>query len=206
MLTRLSAHPGKPSLNLGNVGDKACATTEEQAPAEHPHNVPPDSSQTPATSTKKGSFNYDREKGDFLMRWANIAEFDAWHWTEELAYSIEFITVQVTNGKVLYLEKCDYVCSHQASRGEVPYQKKHPDQQHKIGSKKSGCTCQITIKHYHHTEMILGQYAEEHDHELGVKNIAYTQLLQEAQDQIRSMLHQRVDPQEIVCNHYLFST
>ena len=206
MLTGLSAHPGEPSLDLGNVGDKACATAEEQAPVEHPHDAPPDSSQTPATSTKKGSFNYDHEKGNFLMRWANIAEFDAWRWMEELAYSIEFITTWVTNGKALYLEKCDYVCSCQASRGEVPYQKKHPDRQCKIRSKKSGCTCQITIKHYHHTEMILGQYAEEHDHELGVENIAYTRLLWEAQDQIRSMLHWRVDPWEIMRNHYLFST
>ena len=54
--------------------------------------------------------------------------------------------------------------------------------------------------------MILGWYAKEYDHKLGVKNIAYTQLSQEAQDQIRSMLHQRVDPQEIMRNHYLFST
>ena len=177
MLTRLSAHPDEPSLDLGNVGDKACATTEEQAPAEHPCNTPPDSSQTPATSTKKGSFNYDREKGDFPMRCANITEFDAWCWMEELTYSIEFITAWVTNGRVLYLEKCDYVCSHQASGGEVPYQKKHPDWQCKIRSKKSGCTCQITIKCYHHTEMILGWYAKEDNHELGVENIAYTQLL-----------------------------
>ena len=194
MLTRPSAHPGEPSLDLGNVGDEAHATVEEQAPVEHPCNAPPDSSQTPATSTKKKSFNYDREKGDFPMRWANIAEFDAWRWMEELAYSIEFITVQVTNGKALYLEKCNYVCSRQASGGEVPYQKKHPDWQRKIRSKKSGCTCQITIKCYHHTEMILGRYAEEHDHELGVENIAYTRLSREAQDQIRSMLHWRVDP------------
>ena len=206
MLTRLSTHPGKPSLDLGNVRDKACATMEEQAPVEHPCNVPPNSSQTPATSTKKGSFNYDCKKGDFLMRWANIAEFDAWRRMEELTYSIEFITMRVTNGKALYLEKCNYVCSCQVSGGEVPYQKKHPDQQCKIGSKKSGCTCQITIKRYHHTEMILGWYAEEHNHELGVENIAYTWLSREAQDQIRSMLHWRVDPQEIMCNHYLFST
>ena len=140
------------------------------------------------------------------MRWAKITKFDMWHQTEELAYSIKFITAWVTNEKALYLEKHDYVCSHQASRGEVPYQKRHPDQQCKIGSKRSGYTCQITIKRYHYTEMILGQYAEEHDHKLGIENIAYTQLLWEAQDQIRSMLHWRVDPQEIVCNHYLFST
>ena len=189
MPTRPSTHPGKPSLDLGNVRDKAHATMEEQVPIECPCNAPPDSSQTPTTSTKKGSFNYDHKKGNFPMRWANITKFDTWHQTEELTYSIEFITMQVTNGKVLYLEKCDYMCSCQVSRGEVPYQKKHPDQQCKIRSKKSGCACQITIKCYHHTEMILGQYAEEHDHELGVENIAYTWLLQEAQDQIRSMLH-----------------
>ena len=206
MPTRPSAHPGEASLNLGNVRDKAHATVEEQVPVEHPCNTPPNSSQTPVTSTKKGSFNYDRKKGNFPMRWANITKFDAWRWMEELAYSIEFITMWVTNGKALYLEKHDYMCFCQVSGGEVPYQKKHPDQQCKIRSKKSGCTCQITIKHYHHTEMILGQYAEKHDHELGVENIAYTWLLREAQDQIRSMLHWRVDPREIVCNHYLFST
>ena len=98
MPTGPSTHPGKHSLDLGNVRDKACATAEEQVPVEHPHNVSPNSSQTPATSTKKGSFNYDHKKGDFLMRWANIAEFDMWCQMEELAYSIEFITLQVTNG------------------------------------------------------------------------------------------------------------
>ena len=206
MPTRPSAHPGKPSLDLGNVRDKAHATIEEQAPTECPCDVPPDSSQTPLTLTKKGSFNYDHEKGNFLMKWANIAKFDTWCQIEELTYSIEFITAWVTNGKALYLEKHDYVCSRQVSRGEVPYQKKDPNWQHKIESKKSGCTCQITIKQYHYTKMILGRYTEEHDYELDVKNIAYTWLLREAQDQIRLMLHWRVDPWEIVQNHYLFST
>ena len=117
MLTRSSTHPGEPSLDLGNVGDKAHATTEEQAPVECPCDTPPNSSQTPAISTKKGSFNYDREKGNFLIRWANIAEFDTWRQTEELAYSIKFITMWVTNGKVLYLEKRNYMCSCQVSRG-----------------------------------------------------------------------------------------
>jgi hypothetical protein len=127
MTTGLSACPAEPSLDLGNVGDQACAIAEEQVPAERPCDAPPNSSQTPATSTKKGSFNYDHEKGSFLMRWANIAKFDVWHWTEELAYSIKFITAWVTNRKALYLEKHNYVCSHQVSGGKVPYQKKHPD-------------------------------------------------------------------------------
>ena len=98
MPTGPSTNPGESSLDLGSVRDKACATAEEQVPAEHPHNAPPNSSQTPATSTNKGSFNYDCKKGDLPMRWANITEFDMWCWMEELAYSIEFIIMQLTNG------------------------------------------------------------------------------------------------------------
>ena len=206
MPTRLSAHPGEPSLDLGNVKDKAHAIVEEQAPTECPCDMPFDSSQTLPTLTKKGSFNYDQEKGNFSMKWVNIAKFDTWCQIEELTYSIEFIIAQVTNGKALYLEKHDYVCSHQVCGGEVPQQKKDPDWQHKIGSKKSSCGCQITIKQYHYIKMILERYTEEHDYEVGVENIAYTWLLREAQDQIRLMLDWRVDLWEIMWNHYIFST
>ena len=91
MPTRPSAHPGEPSLDLGNVRDKAHTTVEEQAPTECLCNMPFNSSQTPPTLTKKGSFNYDWEKGNFPMKWANIAKFDTWCQMEELTYSIEFI-------------------------------------------------------------------------------------------------------------------
>ena len=84
MPTGPSTNPGESSLDLGSVRDKACATAEEQVPAEHPHNAPPNSSQTPATSTNKGSFNYDCKKGDLPMRWANITEFDMWCWMRNL--------------------------------------------------------------------------------------------------------------------------
>ena len=52
--------------------------------------------------------------------------------------------------------------------------------------------------------MVLGRYAEEHDHDLGMENLAYTWLSCGAQDQIMSMLHWRVDLQEIMCIHYQF--
>jgi hypothetical protein len=75
---------------------------------------------------------------------------------EELTYSIEFITACVVNRGALYLEKHFYVCSHQASGRNKNYQKKHPNRQCKIESKKTGCACQIVIKHYHHMPIVLG--------------------------------------------------
>jgi hypothetical protein len=37
----------------------------------------PEHSETPATSKRKGSFNWDRENG-WALKWASIAEFEAW--------------------------------------------------------------------------------------------------------------------------------
>jgi hypothetical protein len=68
------------------------------------------------------------------------------------------------------------------SRGQKKYEKKHPDWQCKIDSKKIGCRCQIEIKCYPHTLTILGHYAEEHDHKIQLANVTYTRLSQAARD------------------------
>ena len=44
-----------------------------------------------------------------------------------------------------------------------------------------------------------------HDHKIGSDNIAYTWMLGIAQEQIKSMLVQKVDHKEIVRNQSLFS-
>ena len=160
---------------------------------------PPKSSETPATSKRRGSFNWDRENG-WEMKWAGIVDFEAWLKEEQLAKSIEFILSSTKPGKGLWSKKQTYVCSRQKSGGQKEYEKKHPDWQRKIDSKKTGCRCQIEIKYYPHTLTILGCYAEEHDHKIQLGNIAYTRLSQAARDQIKVMLKQKVDQKEIVCN------
>jgi hypothetical protein len=93
-----------------------------------------------------------------------------------------------------------YICSRQLSGGRSKYQKKHPERQRKIESKKTGCRCRIIIKYYPHTSAILGCYASEHDHEIGLANIAYTWMSRVAREKINYKLSQKIDPREIVRN------
>jgi hypothetical protein len=134
------------------------------------------------------------------MEWENIDEFEAWLKGEQLADSIEFIVSSTKTGTRLWTKKRTYVCSRQMSGGQKKYEKVHPDWQRKLDSKKTGCRCQIEIKHYPHTLIILGRYAKQHDHQIQLANVAYTRLSQAARDQIKVMLKWKVDQKEIVCN------
>jgi hypothetical protein len=136
---------------------------------------PLESSETPATSKMKGSFNWDRENG-WVMEWAGIAEFDTWLREEQLAKSIEFTVSSTKPGTWLWTKKLTYVCSRQMSGGKKKDEGKYPDRQRKIDSKKTGCLCQIQIKFYPHTQTILGRYTQEHDHEIQLANVTYTHL------------------------------
>ena len=154
--------------------------------------------ETPANSKKMGSFNWNRENG-WAIKWAGITEFDTWLKEERLAKLIEFILSCTKMGTPLWSGKRIYVCSHQMSGGQKLYDKKLPDQQRKINSKKTGCRCQIKIKSYPHTETILGCYKEDHNYKIQLANIANTRLLQVDHDKIKVMLKQKVDQKEIVC-------
>ena len=161
----------------------------------------PDNAESPATSRKKGSFYWDWEKGGFTLEWENLAEFDMWRRMEESTCSIQFIMSHSRKGGIRWSEKATYVCSRQHSGGRTTYEKKHPERHRKIGTKKTGCSCHIVIKQYHHTPTVLGRYAADHDHEIGAANIAYTRLSGTSREQIKDMLTQRVDRREIVSSH-----
>jgi hypothetical protein len=138
------------------------------------------------------------------LEWSDFAAFNAWRREEELRYSIELIAstvkrgVTVKRGGPLWTEKRLYVCSRQPSGGRTEFEKKHPDWRRKIGSKKTGCRCRVVIKLYPHTDAILGNYTNTHDHEVGSENIAYTRMSHVAREQIKSMVVQKVDRKEIV--------
>jgi hypothetical protein len=90
------------------------------------------------------------------------------------------------------------MCSRQPSGGWKNYQKKYPERQCKIDSKKSGCHCQIVIKRYHHTPTILGRYEVKHNHEVSLANLAYTHMSRIAWEKIKFMLQLKIDCREIV--------
>jgi len=195
-----SAPPAELCLDLGLTRSNAPAAPERSPRAERPSDDPPETAETPATSTRRGSFNYDREHGVFNLEWANFAAFDAWRREEELRYSIELVASTVKPGGPLWTQYRLYVCSRQLSGGRKQYEKKNPAWNRKIDSKKTGCRCRVAIKLYPHTDIILGHYTSTHDHEIGSGNIAYTRMSGVAREQIRSMLVQRVDHKEIVRN------
>ena len=171
---------------------------------ERPSDNPLETAETLATSTRRGSFNYDREHGDYPLEWSNLDTFNAWRWEEELRYLIELIASMVKHGGPLWTEKRLYICLRQLSGGWNPYEKKNLGWKCKINSKKKGCHCWVVIELYPHTDTILGNYTNTHDHEISSDNIAYTWMLGVAQGQIKSMLVQKVDHKEIVCNWNLF--
>jgi len=98
MRTGLSAPPAKLCLNLGLVRSNAPAASDQSTCTECPSDDPLETAETPATSTGRGSFNYDRERGDYLMEWSNLTAFNAWCQEKELHYSIELILSMVKHG------------------------------------------------------------------------------------------------------------
>jgi len=158
----------------------------------------PDNAKSPATSRKVGSFNWDWEQGRFTHEWANLAKFETWCCIEERTSSIELVASTTwANGK-LWSQWQLFVCGCQDSRGGRTYQKKNPNREHTIPSKKTGCHCEVLIKQYPHMSTVLGHYIANHNYEIGAANIAHTRLSSTTQERIKMMLIQTIDRREIM--------
>jgi hypothetical protein len=53
-------------------------------------------------------------------------------------------------------------------------------------------------------QIVLGQYEEDHDHDLGLANICFTHLSHASWEQIRIDLEMKIDPREIVRDNLKF--
>jgi len=171
-----SAPPAELCLDLGLVRSNAPTTSEQSTHTKHPSD-PLETVETPATLTRRGSFNYNQERGKYPMEWSDLTAFNAWRQEEELRYSIKLILSVVKRGGPLWTERRVYVCSCQMSGGQKKYEKKNLGWHRKIDSKKTGCHCHVAIKLYPHTDTILGNYTNTHNHEIGSTNITYTRML-----------------------------
>jgi hypothetical protein len=158
-----------------DLGNEIGASPEASRRADCPEGFTPDCADTaenPATSKRKGSYIYDKKNGKFLMEWPTIADFHAWREAEQLAHSIELIrsTAVIPNGPI-WMERHTFVCSRALSGGgQYKYEPKY-ERQRKIESKKIQCPCHVVIKRYLHTQIVLGHYHSEHNHELGIPNV-----------------------------------
>ena len=88
---------------------------------------PLESSETPATSKRRGSFNWDWDwENGWEMKWAGIVDFEAWLKEEQLAKLIEFILSSTKLGKGLWFKKWTYVCLRQKFEEQKEYKKSTP--------------------------------------------------------------------------------
>jgi hypothetical protein len=65
---------------------------------------------TPTTSRRQGGFNFDQEWGLYPLQWDNMDDLEAWHWKEELAYTIKILaSSQYYGGPTLLWTLCHIV-------------------------------------------------------------------------------------------------
>ena len=100
----------------GSISDESeeedtCSTSDESK-----GEGTPDNAGSPAASTKRGGFDWDREKGRFNLEWANLAKFEMWRQVEERMSSIELIASSTRTG-VNYSRLQCFVCGCQYSGG-----------------------------------------------------------------------------------------
>jgi hypothetical protein len=79
------------------------------------------------------------------------------------------------------------------------------DWEQNIPSKKTGCLCNVMIKCYLDTEIVLRHYENMHDHLIGIANAPFRRLTAKSWEQMREMVIQKIDLREIVHNHISFS-
>jgi hypothetical protein len=99
-----------PSAPTQDVGNGAHAAPEGMGPAEDTReNTLGPGAEIPASSNRRGSFNYDRTHGILPLEWPNIAAFHVWCRNEELAHSIELISSTTSHGGQVWTLRRIYV-------------------------------------------------------------------------------------------------
>ncbi|KAI0047191.1 hypothetical protein FA95DRAFT_1492871 [Auriscalpium vulgare] len=152
-----------------------------------------------ATSTARGSFLWDQDSGGYSEEWDSKTDFLEWLEDEQRSLVVEYRLVKTeSSAGVLWTTKETYVCSRQGTGGISKYEKKHPDRERKIESKRTGCSSTIIVKTYPHTTMLLSRYMTQHAHGLHKDNIKYTRLSDKARARIAKMLRAGIPPREIV--------
>ena len=154
----------------------------------------------PATSKRHGSITYDRENRRPTHEWNSLEEFHAWRINEELEHGIELLlsSKRPSADGPLRHENLTYSCSRQGTGGETKYVRKCTDSRKRPPSKRTGCRCKVNIKTYHHVSTVLGWYAPEHDHAIGVANLMYTRLRDSTRGHVLNLLRMNMSPKEVV--------
>jgi hypothetical protein len=160
--------------------------------------------EDPATTGRYGSITHDRKCGKMTTEWANEGEFLVWLAAEESDKCVELIVSNTVHSNSPHwrewrILRCsrEWTGGHRAQNGATGSEGKN----RKIPSKKSGCWCRLTIKLYRHTEIILGNYENEHDHPLGDENLRFIRLSDMTKDLVMDMVHTKIEAKAIVSHN-----
>jgi hypothetical protein len=159
---------------------------------------------TPPEAPEHRSVTYDHKKGGMKQEWVDYNVFLDWLATEESMNSMEFILSQVEHSDLpIWWEQRVYWCAQEYSGGKHD-QEKITERERTIPLKKTGCQCCLTIKHYLHTNTILGKYEDEHDHAIGDENLQFTRLPDTTKALVMDMVCTGIDSKAIVHDKLYF--
>ncbi|KAJ7033910.1 hypothetical protein C8F04DRAFT_1352234, partial [Mycena alexandri] len=137
----------------------------------------------------RGSFEWDLQR-NYKLRWESLEAMKGWMKVECHDKSIEFIKKDIPARHpsiTVWTETRVYVCARQGSGGKSAYQQKK-NWTRKIGSKRTGCPCRLTVKTYPGTSEVLGFYKSDHTHATGDDNLKYMRLDAETRQEIENYL------------------
>ncbi|KAJ7779820.1 hypothetical protein B0H16DRAFT_1273978, partial [Mycena metata] len=139
----------------------------------------------------RGSFDYDQASAKYTMRWDSFKAFEAWRDEEEVSRVIQFRLVNTYNKTGVYERQLRYVCSRAGTGGVKNYVKLHPQWKRKCEGRGTDCPCTLTVKEYPGTPVILGNYSDKHNHDLGNANLRFTSISDETREYIAGMLRMK---------------
>ncbi|KAF7371998.1 SWIM-type domain-containing protein [Mycena venus] len=145
-----------------------------------------------------GSFDHDLASGKYKKQWNCWRDFETWLAAEQESHALEFRLVNTYTGSSLYTRQLRYVCSRAGTGGQKEYNKLHPDWNRKRGPKRTDCKCTLIVKQYPDTSMVLGNYSDIHNHDLGNANLPFTQIPKATREYIAGLLRLKVAPEHIL--------
>ncbi|PVG01996.1 hypothetical protein CPB86DRAFT_870688 [Serendipita vermifera] len=116
----------------------------------------------------------------FTLEFPTFEAFQTWKTAEEENNCVDYFTVDTHHSKAVPPRFKDHVklaCSRHTRAGSKKYEKKFPERQRKVPSKKLegvGCPSTISYKTYFESTIVRVNYNSQHSHDIGPANLPYT--------------------------------
>ncbi|PPR02766.1 hypothetical protein CVT24_002240 [Panaeolus cyanescens] len=133
------------------------------------------------------------------LKWTTLEEAEKWMKEEAEVNVFNFSSCATRRPKpgsaTTWLQKRRYICSRGTTGGPSKYSRK-TKQKRKVPSKKTGCSCRLTLSIY--KDRVEGFYRSSHNHPLGNSNARFTAISQDTRHKIEAMLRLGLDPDAVL--------